>query len=208
MPELAREAVTRAITDTISASTVRRWLKDDALKPWQHRSWIFIRVPNFRATAQRVLDLYARIFDGASLGEDEYVISADGKTSIQARCRCHPTLAPVQARAMRVNHTYGCGGALAYLAAYDIHRAEVFGRCEQTTGIVPFKTGLPRLGTPLLRACPELMSTEETHFALAELIAELIADTHDADLPDTEGGYASSCGQRADQLKTPRPAPW
>ncbi|MFI8327352.1 helix-turn-helix domain-containing protein [Streptomyces sp. NPDC085529] len=58
-PELAREAVTRAITETISASTVRRWLRDDALKPWQHRSWIFIRDPNFRATAQRVLDMYA-----------------------------------------------------------------------------------------------------------------------------------------------------
>ncbi|MGW5481534.1 IS630 family transposase [Streptomyces sp. NPDC004008] len=118
--------------------TVRRWLKGDALKPWQHRSWIFIRDPNFRATAQRVLDLYARIFDGVPLDEDEYVISADEKTSIQARCRCHPTLAPGQARAMRVNHTYGRGGALAYLAAYDIHRAEVLGRCEQTTGIVPF----------------------------------------------------------------------
>ncbi|WP_245769337.1 helix-turn-helix domain-containing protein [Streptomyces indicus] len=116
--ELAREAVTRAITETISASTVRRWLKGDALKPWQHRSWIFIRDPNFRATAQRVLDLYARTFDSVPLGEDEYVISADEKTSIQARCRCHPTLAPGQARAMRDNHTYGRGGALAYLAAY------------------------------------------------------------------------------------------
>ncbi|MEV0113765.1 IS630 family transposase [Streptomyces sp. NPDC050844] len=137
-PELAREAVTRAITETISASTVRRWLKDDALKPWQHRSWIFIRDPNFRTTAQRVLDLYARILDGVPLGEDKYVISADEKTSIQARCRCHPTLAPGQARAMRVNHTYGRGRALAYLAAYDIHRATVLGRCEQTTGIVPF----------------------------------------------------------------------
>jgi transposase len=70
-PELAREAVTRAIADTISASTVRRWLRDDALKPWQRRSWIFIRDPNFRATAQRVLDLYARISDGTPLGEDE-----------------------------------------------------------------------------------------------------------------------------------------
>ncbi|MDT0441359.1 helix-turn-helix domain-containing protein [Streptomyces johnsoniae] len=50
-PELAREAVFRAIIDTISAPTVRRWLKADALKPWQHQSWIFIRDPNFRATA-------------------------------------------------------------------------------------------------------------------------------------------------------------
>ncbi|WP_326665333.1 transposase [Streptomyces sp. NBC_00385] len=39
---------------------------------------------------------------------------------------------------MRVNHEYGCGGAVAYLAAYDVHQARVFGRCEATTGIVPF----------------------------------------------------------------------
>lgn len=56
---------------------------------------------------------------------DEHIVSSDEKTSIQARCRCHPTLAPGRARAMRVNHTYGRGDALAYLAAYDVHRAKV-----------------------------------------------------------------------------------
>ena len=66
------------------------------------------------------------------------MISADEKTSIQARCRCHPTLPPGKARTMRVNHDYDRGGAVAYLAAYDVHRATVFGRCEQTTGIEPF----------------------------------------------------------------------
>ncbi|MGW1847328.1 IS630 family transposase [Streptomyces sp. NPDC001966] len=137
-PELAREVVARAIAPAISASTVRRWLKADAIKPWQHQSWIFIRDPDFRAKAARVLDLYARTFDGTPLDENEYVISADEKTSIQARCRCHPTLTPGQARAMRVNHEYDRGGALAYLAAYDVHRARVFGRCEPRTGIVPF----------------------------------------------------------------------
>jgi hypothetical protein len=130
--------VARAIAGAISVSTVRRWLKQDALKPWQYRSWIFIRDPDFRTKAERVLDLYARTWQGVPLGEDEYVISADEKTSIQARCRCHPTLAPGQARAMRVNHEYKRGGALAYLAAYDVHHARVFGRCEPTTGIVPF----------------------------------------------------------------------
>ena len=30
------------------------------------------------------------------------------------------------------------GGTLAYLAAWDVHRAQVFGRCEPTTGIAPF----------------------------------------------------------------------
>jgi transposase len=137
-PERARAVAARAIAGSISASTVRRWLKDDALKPWQYQSWIFVRDPDFHAKAARVMDLYARTWQGEPLGEDEYVISADEKTSIQARCRCHPTLPPGRARAMRVNHEYDRGGALAYLAAYDVHRARIFGRCEATTGIVPF----------------------------------------------------------------------
>ncbi|MEU9123565.1 IS630 family transposase [Streptomyces sp. NPDC048506] len=137
-PELAAELTARGVTDTVSPSTVRRWLRQDALKPWQFQSWIFIRDPDFRAKAQRILDLYARTYEGEPLDADEYVISSDEKTSIQARCRCHPTLAPGRARAMRVNHTYGRGGAVAYLAAYDVHRARVFGRCEATTGIAPF----------------------------------------------------------------------
>ncbi|WP_309234347.1 IS630 family transposase [Streptomyces lunaelactis] len=137
-PELAREAARRGIAPFMSASTVRRWLAQDALKPWQHRSWIFTTSPGFRLKAAWVLDLYARTWQGEQLGDDEYVISADEKTSIQARCRCHPTLAPGKARAMRVNHTYGRGGALAYLAAYDVHDAWVFGRTEERTGIVPF----------------------------------------------------------------------
>jgi len=47
-------------------------------------------------------------------------------------------MAPGKARMMRVSHDYDRGGALAYLAAYDVHQAQVFGRCEATTGIEPF----------------------------------------------------------------------
>jgi hypothetical protein len=39
---------------------------------------------------------------------------------------------------MRVEHDYHRGGALAYLAAWDVHRGQVIGRCEDTTGIEPF----------------------------------------------------------------------
>jgi DDE superfamily endonuclease len=85
-----------------------------------------------------VLDLYAGMFQGEPLGEGEYVISADEKTSIQARCRCHPTLPPAKARVVRVEHEYERRGALAYLAAWDVHHAWLFGRCEPTTGIEPF----------------------------------------------------------------------
>jgi hypothetical protein len=117
---------------------VRRWLSEDALKPWQYQSWIFITDPDFQPKAQRVLDLYQRVWDGKPLGPNEYVISADEKTSIQARCRCHPTLPPGKARMMRVNHDYHRRGAVAYLAAYDVHRGKLHGRCEDTTGIAPF----------------------------------------------------------------------
>jgi hypothetical protein len=139
-PDLASEVISRGITAAISASTVRRILATDAIKPWQYQSWIFIRDPHFAPKATRVLDLYARVWDGTPLGDDEYVISSDEKTSIQARCRCHPTLPPGAARTMRVNHEYDRGGALSYLAAYDVHRAHVFGHCAPTTGIVPFMT--------------------------------------------------------------------
>jgi hypothetical protein len=119
----------------------------EALKPWQYQSWIFIRDPNFAVKATRVLDLYARTFNGIPLGADEYVISSDEKTSIQARCRCHPTLAPGTARMMRVNHEYDRGGALAYLAAYDVGQARVFSHCSAKTGIVPFMTLVEKVMT-------------------------------------------------------------
>ncbi|WP_338050633.1 hypothetical protein [Rhodococcus pseudokoreensis] len=106
-----------------------------------------MRDPDFEVKATRVLDLYAHTCDGAPLtfatrhrtrGADEYVISADEKPSIQARDRCHATAPAGPRRPMRVNHDYRRRGALAYLAAYDVHHAWVFGRCEQSTGIDPF----------------------------------------------------------------------
>ena len=136
-PDLARELAARRRL-AVSASTIGRWLAGDALKPWQHRSWISVRDPEFAARAARVLDLYAGTWDGKPLGSGDYVICADEKTSIQARCRCHPTLPPGKARAMRVEHDYDRGGALAYLAAWDVHQGRVTGRCEDTTGIAPF----------------------------------------------------------------------
>jgi transposase len=136
-PELARELAARSQV-RVSASTVCRWPAADALKPWQHRSWISIRDPDFAVKAAHVLDLYAGIWDGQPLGEHDFVICADEKTSIQARCRCHPTLPPGRVRMMRIEHDYHRKGALAYLAAWDVHRGHVSGRCEDTTGIEPF----------------------------------------------------------------------
>jgi hypothetical protein len=138
VPDIREEVVRRGIVASVSGSTIWRWLSEDAIRPWTFRSWIFPRDPDFEPKAARVLDLYERRWDGKPLRTGDFVISADEKTSIQARCRCHSTLPPAASRAMRVEHEYHRGGALQYLAAWDVHRAKVFGRCEERNGIEPF----------------------------------------------------------------------
>ena len=139
-PELAEQAITDGICGSISPSTIRRWLSAGRAQT--------VAVP--------VVDLHhatptspprrtgcwtstpAR-GTATPLAADDYVISADEKTSIQARCRCHPTLPPGTGPARCGSTTTTTAAArVAYLAAYDVHRATVFGRCAATTGIDPF----------------------------------------------------------------------
>lgn len=136
--EIADEVVQRGIVAEISGTTVWRWLTDDAIRPWSFRSWIFPRDPQFAAKAGRVLDLYEGKWQNRPLGPEEYVLSADEKTSIQARIRLHPTRPPGRKQPMKVEHEYQRAGALNYLAAWDVRRAKLFGRCEPHTGIEAF----------------------------------------------------------------------
>jgi DDE superfamily endonuclease len=122
----------------ISPATVWRILDKDAIRPWRYKYWIFPRDPRFAEKAGRILDLYDGSWEGQSLGPHDCILSADEKTSIQARIRCHSTLPAAPHRAVRVEHEYERGGALQYLAAWDVRRGIVMGRCETTTGIEPF----------------------------------------------------------------------
>jgi hypothetical protein len=135
--DIRHHVISQGLVAEISGGTLWRWLSGDALRPWRHRSWIFPRDPNFADKAGPILDLYERVWEGAPLGADDYVISADEKTSIQARRRKHPTLPPAPDRPTRVEHEYFREGAWTYLAAWDVHRAKVFGRCEVKSGIAP-----------------------------------------------------------------------
>jgi DDE superfamily endonuclease len=137
--DVHRLVIERGIAE-VSRSTVVRWLREDAIRPWQYRSWIFPTDPDFAEKAGRVLDLYEGRFEGRLLHPGEYVISADEKPSIQARRRVCNTLPPAPGigRGQRVEHTYKRGGALTYLAAWDVRRGKVFGRSEQRGGIDPF----------------------------------------------------------------------
>jgi len=133
--DIAREAVDSGIVASISGATVWRWLSADAIKPWHYRSWIFPRDPNFAQKAARVLDLYQGFWNGKRLRPNDYVISSDEKTSIQARNRNALHTAPGPGQCQRIEFEYQRAGALAYIAAWDVRRAKVFGLCAKSTGI-------------------------------------------------------------------------
>ena len=117
-------------------------LHEAAIKPWQYEHWIFPRDPRFAEKAGPILDLYAGKWEGKQLGPKVYVLCMDEKTSIQARQRCHEETPPKskgkQKRKRRIEPEYKRKGALQYLAAWDVHRGIVLGRCEAKTGIKPF----------------------------------------------------------------------
>ena len=139
VPEIRREAVERGLVASIGETTVWRWLTEDAIRPWRHRSWLFPRDPDFEEKAARILDLYAgageggRRFDGrlhpVGRREDEH----------PGPPPCPPPTASCPGQPMRVEHEYEREGAWAYLAAWDVRRAKIHGRCEPSNGIAPFE---------------------------------------------------------------------
>ena len=138
LPRLSAEASRRGVVASISASTVRRWLAADAIRPWQHRSWIFPRDPDFAFKAARVLDLYSRVYDRGHSATTS--TSSPPMRSPACRPGTDPPQPPGTARGrpMLVESEYRRHGTLAYLAAYDVHHAHVIGHCASTTGIEPF----------------------------------------------------------------------
>jgi DDE superfamily endonuclease len=136
--DLVQQVRQSGLVASVSGSTLWRWLHEAAIRPWYHRSWVFPRDPDFACKAGRILDLYDRHWHGSVLKEDEFVISADEKTSIQARRRKHTTQNCRPRTPMHVEHEYFRCGAWTYIAALDVHHARIFGRCEPKNGIAPF----------------------------------------------------------------------
>jgi hypothetical protein len=61
LADIRQEVMAQGIVAQVSGTTLWRWLSADALRPWQHRSWILPRDPDFAAKAGRILDLYAKL---------------------------------------------------------------------------------------------------------------------------------------------------
>lgn len=136
----------------MSVRTVQRILAANALKPWRYRSWVHPRDPQFREKAEVILGLYEGVFEGQPLGPDDQLLSADEKTSIQARRR--RLTAPAPGRPGHLESDYERHGALQYLCAWDVRAGVPWGRCEAKNGIVAFD-----------RLVEQVMSEEPYHSA-------------------------------------------
>jgi hypothetical protein len=138
LADIRQEVLQQGLVAEISGATIWRWLSKDAIHPWRYRTWIFPRDPRFVEKAGPILDLYQGLWQGQPLRPRDFVLSADEKTSIQARHRRHPSLPPAPGKPARLESEYTREGAWVYLAAWDVRRAKVFGRCVRKNGIEPF----------------------------------------------------------------------
>lgn len=133
--DVAQQARQSGLVATISDSTVWRWLSEDVIRPGN------IAAGSFRVirTSMSKLDTLSTSTNGYGRADASKTTNSSSlrmrKTSIQARSRRYPTLPTKPGQAMKVEHEYKRCGAWSYLAALDVHRAKLFGRCEEKSGI-------------------------------------------------------------------------
>lgn len=137
MGDITRIIQARGVIPLISSSTVRRWLQEMAIKPWQVRSWVFPRDPAFEIKAGIVLDLYQGYWEGQPLGPHDIVLCADEKTCMQA-LRRRRVVGPAPGHGTLVDSEYKRTGTVSYLTALNIFTGTVMGQVVPRTGIVPF----------------------------------------------------------------------
>ena len=136
-PELAAELAARGLPGPISASSTLRIPAAHPVRPWQYRSWIYPRAPDFEAKANVILDLYQGFYGGKPLRPGDRLLSTPSRRSRPAAAATRPPRPP-PASPYVVEHEYVRHGALALLAGLDVHTGKVFAATPATTGIKPF----------------------------------------------------------------------
>ncbi len=193
-PELAAELTAQGLVNSpVSASSILRILSEHPVKPWQYQSWIYPRDPNFTTRASVVLDLYQGRYQGEPLRPGDRILSVDAKPSIQARGRCHPTLPAAPGKPARVEHEYVRNGALALLAALDVHTGKVFASTPKTTGIAPFMTLMAQvMSQPEYANAPRVFVIVDSHRQLSRLSPAVVPEVRQGPYDTTFADHARS----------------
>jgi transposase len=124
--EIARKLQEDEIVPRIGRETVRKMLVGEQLRPWRYQMWLsstVARDADFVARVKNIRALYTR-----PLAQDEVVLSADEKTSLQPRPRKSCTLPARSGKRVRVEHEYTRCGALNLFSAINTRTGKVYGR--------------------------------------------------------------------------------
>ena len=135
--EIARSAIAKRLVTAISPSTITRWLREDHIKPWQHRSWQKPTDPRFLQKATAVLRLYEQAH--ALVEQGTIVVCADEKTCIQALTVTGGVLAAGAGQPLRVGARYKRQGILHLFTALLVHTGETLARCFERKRFVDFQ---------------------------------------------------------------------
>jgi transposase len=139
--EIARCLITLGIVACVSASTVRRWLAQEKIRPWRYHTWQHILDPKaFLARARPVLRLYERA--QRLLAEGVWVVCTDEKTSIQARQREQPTKPAGRGHPVHITPRYKRKEALQLFAGLSVADGHVYGMCRNRKRFVDYQAFL------------------------------------------------------------------
>lgn len=106
----------------MSKNTVHRILKSTDLKPHQYEMWCNSQDPDFETKQIDVIGLYM------NPPENVIVLCIDEKTGIQALGRkYHKSMTPGYSE--KISHEYVRHGTKSLIAAFLVHKGEIFGKC-------------------------------------------------------------------------------
>jgi transposase len=139
--EIARRLVMLGLVVSIAASTIRRWLAAEKLKPWRYHTWQHVLDPEaFLERARPILQLYAKA--QKLLQEGVWVVCADEKTSIQARQGEHPPDPAAPDHPVHTSHRYQRRGALTLFGALSVADGQTYGLCRLRKQFADFQAFL------------------------------------------------------------------
>ncbi len=194
VPEIREAARGLGVRPLPSVSWIRARLKEDALRPWSHHTWVKPRDPDFERKAAPILDLYQERWEGAPLGPDDVVLSADEKTAIQALHRHQPTSPAGPRRPVRYDNHYTRRGTTKYIAAREVRTGRVMGACRKRVGAREFRQFVDRV-------------MASTRCVRARRVFWIV-DNGSAHHPKTFGTWLSARHPKAVAVHTPVHASW
>lgn len=125
--ELATEVIRRGILESISSSTIRRWLGQADLKPWKSEYWLFSPdrdTTEFDARVRLICEIYAESIE-AYKDYGIHTICIDEQTGIQALERIAPDKPSLPGQCAKLEYEYKRHGTTCLFGNFHVATGEL-----------------------------------------------------------------------------------